>query len=345
MNQKELISNQMVVPAFCRGRGVLAVVVLGQAVAILLAFAPDRSGDPWLQLGVISLFVHWICLLSVAVLCMIGPRLTSLSPLAQSAVVLVVVLVFTTVVSYAALWFLALYGWFPSSGTIGFLAGNILIALLVGLLAIQFNLMHIERSVRLAAQSQAELEALHARIRPHFLFNSLNTTAELIHQDPDAAEQTLVNLAALFRAAMQIDGLATIADELALGRQYLALEQWRLGQRLTVQWQVQQPLPRLMLPILTVQPLLENAIHHGIEPAPAGGDIQIELTQSSDSLTLCISNSLPAKLSSRQGNGIALRNIHQRLAIHFQQHAKLSFERTAERFVVKLQLPCVSADE
>lgn len=339
MNSAESSSSQRLVPAFCHSRGVLAVVVLAQAVAIVLAFAPDTRGDPWLRLGVISLFVQWTSLLSLAVLCRLGSCLSRFSALLQGGAVLLVLLSLTALVSLLALHFLTGFGWMPVGGAGYFIAANLMIALLVGLLAVQFSLMHIERSVRLAAQSQAELEALHARIRPHFLFNSLNTTAELIHQNPVAAEQTLLDLAALFRAAIQSGNQASMADELALGRQYLSLEQWRLGQRLKVTWQLCDPIPNATLPVLTIQPLLENAIYHGIEPDPAGGDLCIELTQSSHSLVLCISNSVPAESTISRGNGMALSNIEQRLAMLYHDKAQFTVRRKQQRFMVQLILP------
>ncbi|MCC5826464.1 histidine kinase [Alkalimonas sp.] len=339
MNPSPSISNPMLLPAFCQNRGILAVVVLAQAVAIVLAFAPGTAGDPWLRLGVISLFVQWVSLLSMALICRLRPWLTQFSALLQGVLVLVVLLAFTLLVSFLAFLFLTGHGWQSYTSPFYFMLTNALIAFIVGLLAIQFSVMHAERSMRIAAQSRAELDALQARIRPHFLFNSLNTTAELIHQDPKAAEQALLDLSALFRAAMQAGGQTTLAHELALARQYLSLEHWRLGSRLQVHWQLGQALPEVMMPVLTLQPLLENAIYHGIEPNRQGGKICIELVPGNQAVTLLITNTLSQQNRSSKGNGIALENIRQRLALLYEDQAKLHCSRTEAEFRVKLVLP------
>ncbi|MDP4536859.1 histidine kinase [Alkalimonas collagenimarina] len=340
MTQTGSLQHHSALPAFCQSRGVLAVVVLAQAVAIILAFSPGSEGDPWLRLGVISLFVHWTSLLSIAVLCRLRLRLALYRPWVQGLAALLTLLFFTLVVSLIAVPFLAGFHWQPAQSLWQFTLTNLLIAFIVGLLAIQFSAMHLERSLRIEAQSRAELDALQARIRPHFLFNSLNTAAELTHQDPAAAEQALLNLASLFRAAMHAGEQAQLQDEIALAKQYLALEQWRLGERLQVHWRLPKELVALTMPVLTLQPLLENAIYHGIEPAKKGGILDIELVQSARSVTLLISNTLPEQaVRSSKGNGIALENIRQRLALMYQQHAQLHCSRVEQQFRVKLVLP------
>lgn len=339
MNLKPMAVTKPLLPDFCQNRGVLAMIVLAQTVAIVLAFAPDAGGDPWQRLGVISLFVHWITLLSIAVLCRLRQWLGRFSAVLQGGFTLLVFLGFTGLISPMAWHFLVGFGWQPAGELTHFLAANLLVALIVGLLAIQFSLMHLERNERIEAQSRAELDALQARIRPHFLFNSLNTVAELIHQNPDAAEQALLNLSALFRAAMQAGGQASLAEELALARQYVSLEQWRLGSRLRLNWQLSEPLPELSMPVLTLQPLLENAICHGIEPHRGGGEISIELLTSNQTVTILITNTLAASARSTTGNGIALANIRQRLALLYQDKAQLHCSRTDDQYRVKLVLP------
>ncbi|MCH8538948.1 MAG: histidine kinase, partial [Alkalimonas sp.] len=215
MRQTTALPDKAALPAFCQNRGVLAVVVLAQAVAILLAFSPGSVGDPWLRLGVISLFVHWTSLLSIAVLCRLRVRLSVYRPWLQGMAALLTLLFFTLLVSIIAVQFLASFHWQPAQSLWQFILTNLLIAFIVGLLAIQFSAMHMERSLRIEAQSRAELDALQARIRPHFLFNSLNTAAELTHQDPAAAEQALLNLASLFRAAMHAGEQTQLKDEIA----------------------------------------------------------------------------------------------------------------------------------
>lgn len=339
MSSEPFVSKSQLLPDFCHNRGVLAVIVLAQTVAIVLAFAPAAGNDPWLRLGVISLFVHWISLLTLAVLCRLRPQLGLFSALWQGIFALFVLLSFTLIVSVLAWHFLLHYGWQASLPATHFIFANLLVALIVGLLGIQFSLLHKERNERIAAQSRAELDALQARIRPHFLFNSLNTAAELIHQDPAAAEQALLNLAALFRAAMQAGGEASLQDELVLAQQYLALERWRLGPRLQIDWRLPDESPQIKMPVLTLQPLFENAICHGIEPNRTGGTITIELVPSDKSITILICNTLSLSSRATQGNGIALANIRQRLGLMYQSKAHLHCSRTEDTFRVKLVLP------
>src|SRR5690606_23707653 len=144
----------------------------------------------------------------------------------------------------------------------------------------------------LVRAKQLELEALQARIRPHFLFNTLNTGAALVHARPDEAERLLLDLADLFRAALRGPELVPLADELELTRRYLEIEGLRLGQRLQVRWQLPEPLPQAMVPALSMQPLAENAVRHGIEPLPEGGRIDIEANVAAGRITVEIRNDL-----------------------------------------------------
>ena len=131
--------------------------------------------------------------------------------------------------------------------------------------------------VRSAPQGPGDgaLQALQARIRPHFLFNSMNTIASLTHDQPDLAEQAIENLSDLFRASLAAEASISLQQELELTRSYIDLESLRLGERLEVNWHLPEREPSLNLPALTLQPLVENAIYHGIEPLSSGGSIDI----------------------------------------------------------------------
>ncbi|WP_052748900.1 sensor histidine kinase [Arsukibacterium ikkense] len=326
-------------PDLCHGRMVMRMLVLAQAVAIMLAFAPAAAESPWQRLGLISLFVHWIALLSGYSYCKLRPQLARQKPLMIATACLSLLFLMTVLVSSLAWLWLHDLGVLGSQSFWHFMLANLMIALIVGLMAIQLGLMHAERSQQLAAQSRAELGALQARIQPHFLFNSLNTAAELTQQDSQAAEQALLNLADLFRAAMHAGEQISLAEELTLARQYLALEQWRLGERLQQNWQLPETLPKLQVPALTIQPLLENAVRHGIESDQRGGSIDIELINSSQSVTLLITNPFLPALDKSRSNGVALVNIRQRLQLYFGDSASLSRSIVDGKFRVKLVLP------
>lgn len=333
------IDSTLLLPAFCRGPVILRAIVLAQAVAIILAFAPGALNEAWLRLGFISLFVQWITLMTSAALCILRPTLNRLPALRLGVTVMAILLVVTACVSLASHALLARSLWLSPLSIEQFLLQNILLAGLIGIMAIQFFMLHIQRQQGIIAQSRAELLALQTRIQPHFLFNSLNTVAELTQQDANAAEQAILDLAAVFRAAMHAGDTISLSQELTLARQYLSLEQWRLGTRLQVRWRLPEPLPELNMPALTIQPLIENAIRHGIESCVQGGVVGIELVQSKTTITLLITNPFGEKRDSNTHNGIALANIAQRLQLFFGAEASLNCNKKERQFRVKLVLP------
>ena len=190
------------------------------------------------------------------------------------------------------------------------------------------------------ALTDARLQALQARIRPHFLFNSLNAVLSLMRSDPKRAEAALEDLAELFRALMQDNRrLTTLADELALCRQYLNLEQLRLGGRLRVDWDVRTMPGDALVPQLLLQPLVENAIYHGIEPGAGPGTVLIRISRDKDQVRLLLSNPYHPEHQHRAGNRMALANIRERLALHFDLEASLATEVAGDKFEIRIVLP------
>ena len=190
------------------------------------------------------------------------------------------------------------------------------------------------------ALTDARLQALQARIRPHFLFNSLNAVLSLMRSDPKRAEEALEDLAELFRALMQDNRrLTTLADELALCRQYLNLEQLRLGERLQVDWDVETMPGDALVPQLLLQPLVENAIYHGIEPGAAPGTVLIRISRDRDQVRLLLANPYYPEHQHRAGNRMALANIRERLALHFDLEASLATEVVGDKFEIRIVLP------
>ena len=144
---------------------------------------------------------------------------------------------------------------------------------------------YIQRSLHTREESElhARIQALQSRIRPHFLFNSMNIIASLIPVDPDVAETVVEDLSELFRASLQEEGSeVSIEEELALCRRYTRIEYLRLGERLNIEWQIEDAVESVKIPLLTLQPLLENAIYHGIQPMPEGGTITVSLAYSAN---------------------------------------------------------------
>lgn len=191
------------------------------------------------------------------------------------------------------------------------------------------------------AIAEARLAALNARIRPHFLFNSLNTVLSLIRAEPKRAESALEALADLFRSALRDHKeLAPLSEEIALGRQYLELEKLRLGERLHVEWQVADVPLDTPIPPLMLQPLLENAVYHGIEPLPEGGTIRIGFARRGDELAIEIANPMPARGQHAPGNQMAVANIRERLVLYYDLEARLEIENAAGNYHVRIILPC-----
>ena len=328
----------------CSSKLVLRAVVLAQAVAILLALAPGAFEDRWFRLGLSTLFVQWVTLLSLLLVCQLQKHHPSLSPKQLAAWGFAILLSCTILVSLIAFIILTKKGWEPQVSLSLFILHNLMIALILGVIGLQFYLMHLERNQHIAAQSRAELDALQARIRPHFLFNSLNTAAELTQEDPEAAEAALLNLASLFRAALNAGETSTLKAEITLAKAYIDLERWRLGDRLSVVWHLPDQLPDISLPALTLQPLLENAVGHGIEGIPSGGSISVNLLQSEQKITLLITNPAGEKPTRLKGNGMAIDNIRKRLELLLGEQAKLITGTIDNHYRVKLVIPYAHTD-
>lgn len=192
---------------------------------------------------------------------------------------------------------------------------------------------------------EARLQALQARIRPHFLFNSLNAVLSLIRTEPRRAENTLEDLADLFRVLMRdARDITTLEDEIRLCRQYLSIEKIRLGDRLRVKWEASgissRVLRKAQIPALLLQPLLENAVHYGVEPAPEPALIQIQISRSIDRIEITVINPYHGDAAS-VGNHMALENIRERLALLYDVEAQLTTVVARGYFEVKLRFPYV----
>ncbi len=190
------------------------------------------------------------------------------------------------------------------------------------------------------AVAEARLQALQARIRPHFLFNSINAVLSLIRSQPKQAETALEDMADLFRVLMADNrDLVPLAQEIALCRQYLALEKLRLEDRLIIHWQIDDMPPDALIPPLLLQPLIENAVYHGIEPLASGGIINIQIYTKRNEVHLLLSNPYNAKINHNSGNKMALNNIKERLTLHFDLEASLRISRSNGRYQVHIKLP------
>ncbi len=338
--------DSLFLPDFCAIRVVFAVVVIAELAAFVLALAPLNLPltERLSNLGTISFFVQWCALASSALLCLSRRWLRGHSTALISLFSFCLILGVITLVSEGAWHFFQrpLFGR-DGGGHTGFLLRNLLIGLLIsGPLLRYFYIQHQWR-LRIRAESEARLQALQARIRPHFLFNSMNTIASLTRTRPGKAEMATENLADLFRASL-LDSkqYQTLAEEFELCRRYLEIEALRLGDRLQVEWRIDDLPPQALIPPLLLQPLLENAIYHGIEPLTGGGCIEISGEENHQRLQIVIDNPVPqANPQRRSGNRIALNNIRERLHTLYGARAGLEVEQTGQRYRTRLFFPCI----
>jgi two-component system sensor histidine kinase AlgZ len=192
------------------------------------------------------------------------------------------------------------------------------------------------------AEARSRIHALQARIRPHFLFNSMNTIASLTRTSPKLAEEAVEDLADLFRVTLRdSDKLLHLKEELELSRMYQRIEGLRLGPRLQVKWDVAELPMRALVPSLIVQPLLENAIYHGIEPLDGGGTVEVRGLRENGDLVISVSNPVRAdgRRTARDGNHLAMENIRQRLRLAYGERGRGEVEETPGRYTVTLRFP------
>lgn len=334
-------------PNFCGITPLFAAVLGGQLLAIVLVLARGwPQGQIWAQISLMSLYVQWIVLICAAVLC-IGRRWMAgygdaIAGVAAWSLVFLVTGVVAVVTAEFGYSFAGL-PYFESGGEVKFVLRSLGVSGIVGALVLRYLYLDRQWRRQVIAQSEARFEALQARIRPHFLFNSMNTVASLTRSDPRQAEKVVEDLADLFRAALSDpEGGSTLGRELELVRQYLGVEQQRLGRRLRLEWDLQQLPEQAPLPLLVLQPLVENAVYHGVEPNSDVGVVRIAGRFREQRVNLSVRNSLPAVTSAqrlREGNHMALDNVRQRLAAMFSEHASLTVSRVEDEFQVRIVFP------
>jgi two-component system sensor histidine kinase AlgZ len=199
----------------------------------------------------------------------------------------------------------------------------------------------LDQRARIAkpADASARLAELQSRIRPHFLFNALNTAVALVQIDPERAENVLEDLSQLFRVALaEVGSSVTLAEEIDLAKRYLAIEQVRFGERLAVSWDVDAATSQARVPPLVLQPLVENAVRHGIETSLSGGTVRVRAKVRHGSATVVISNSLP-DTPGQPGAGIALANVRERLSLLHDFGASLETWRSDGQFHARVMVP------
>ena len=219
---------------------------------------------------------------------------------------------------------------------------GLLSAMVCGILLMYFR---VRSTILSNSMNDARLQVLRARIRPHFLFNTINAVLGIVRAQPKKAETALEDMADLFRMAMSdVQDLVPLGGEIQLSKQYAALEQLRMGERLRIDWAIEDLPEDALIPPLLLQPLLENAVYHGIEPLSQGGEILISLHRNNDAMHLSVENPCPERLeSAHRGNRVALSNIQERLALLFDVEARYQVENGKDFYRVEIIFPYVSA--
>jgi two-component system sensor histidine kinase AlgZ len=340
-------STQLYLPNFCSARAVLAIVLICELTALVLALARNVVAMGfWADLGLTSMFLLWIALCGAGALCLLRGYLTRQTVALGSAMVLAITVVVVAFISALTYWFGSglgggwMGGAFPQDHWT-FLLRNVGITFVVTALALRYFYVTHEWRHNVELQAKARVHALQARIRPHFLFNSMNTIAALTRSNPARAEQAVQDLADLFRANLsEKRNEIALAEEIDVARTYQRMEQLRLGDRLRIEWKIEALPNDALVPGLTLQPLLENAIYHGIEPRPDGGTVTVTGEFNKGMITIVVRNPVPAAdVTMRDGNRLALANIKERLDLMYGERATVKAGRFDDEYIVTLRFP------
>ena len=335
-------------PNFCTGEVVFNVVVVAEMLAIVINLIIPRdflSSTPWQDLLLISIFIQWVALAGTAVLCYTRKHLNRLPNLQALGAAYLLLLLTTFLVSECVIWLLWALGrlhnarpaWYADFHIL-----NLTISAIINGLLLRLFLAKHELTQRTLSEARAKLQALQSRIRPHFVFNSMNIIASLTRSAPEKAEAAIEDMADLFRMMLSQDEmLVPIKNEIDVAHKYLSLEALRLDNRLTVNWDIGKFPRKSVMPVLTLQPLLENAIRHGIEELPAGGTVDARLWEENDRIHIRITNPLPKSRSkqAKSSPGQSLDNIRQRFQSHYGQQAALTSAEENGLFIVTVVLP------
>jgi two-component system sensor histidine kinase AlgZ len=336
---------QYFLPDMCRAKSVLYLTLIAQLLAIILALNTSFiSGDFWSSLSLNALFILWVAFTCAAILCTFKRQIDSQPILFICFVMFMTINITTLFMTWVTTSLLPHFELFiaPTQGQMSVYLRNTGISIIFSLILIRFLYIQYQWRKQTQAESEARLDALQARIRPHFLFNSLNTIASLTRINPELAETLTEDLAALFRANMQTSQrLVPFKQELTLVQQYLNIEQLRLGERLKINLDISAVPSDALIPPLSIQPLIENAIYHGIEPSENGGTLDLIGQIDSNKITLLIKNPLPVQANDngRTGNRMAIDNTRLRLQNCFPDESQLLISSSDAMFQTQLKFP------
>jgi two-component system sensor histidine kinase AlgZ len=341
---------QVYLPDFCAAGTLFIILLVAELVAIVLTLAAHSpEGQFLLSLSKTSFFVLWLALLGTAVLCKLRGWLERAGKTRAFVFAFLLLVALSLVIAELA-WQLPvrLVGVNVINDSHGdFLLRTLAISAIFIALAMRYLYVSSEWRRSIVLEAQARISALQALIRPHFLFNSMNTIASLTRSDPRQAEEAVEDLSDLLRASLSgTRDRTSIKEELEVAAIYQRIEELRLGDRLQVRWDVGEMPMRALIPSLTIQPLIENAIYHGIELLPDGGDVVVSGKRDGRNLQIAVANPVaPGKSRGKDGNKMALANIRQRFELAYGNRASVTVDNSNDRYVVTLRFPIDEDDE
>ena len=331
-------------PDFCSASTLFVVVLVAELVAIVLTLAAYGPDEPFLLgLSKASFFVLWIAVLGTALMCQLRPRLEKSGPQRAFVIAFIALEIMSLAIAEAAWQLTRVFGASAiiDDGHGEFLLRTFTISSIVIALGMRYLYISSEWRRSIVLEAQARISALQALIRPHFLFNSMNTIASLTRTDPARAEEAVEDLSDLLRANLGKSGdRSSLKQEFETAAIYQRIEKLRLGDRLAVRWDVGDLPMRARIPSLTIQPLLENAIYHGVELLPDGGEVTITGKTEGDDLLISISNPVAVGESrSTEGNQMAMSNIRQRFELAYGSKATVNVRDEGNLFAVDIRFP------
>lgn len=336
--------SQAYLPDFCAPRTVFVGILFAELVAIAVALAAEgTSGNFLVELSKTSLFVVWFVLLAAGMFCQLRNWLESLGKTQTFAVGFILLQTLALLLAETSYFLTARFGQslVIEDGHLHFLLRTFAISMIINALAMRYLYVSSEWRRSILLEAQARISALQALIRPHFLFNSMNTIASLTRTDPKQAEEAVEDLADLLRANLKSsNNHPTIKEELEVAAMYQRIEKLRLGDRLRVKWDIAELPLRALIPSLTIQPLLENAIYHGIEGLADGGLVVVSGKLDGDLIELRFTNPVaPNQAQSKHGNQMAFANIQQRLEIAYGSRVSVDVTTTPDSYSVCIRYP------
>jgi len=344
MDKSPLTAQQTFLPDMCRPANVLYLTLIAQLLAITLALNTSFiTGSFWTALSLNALFILWVALTCAALFCLFKQRVNNAPALHISLFMFLTINLVTLLMTWLTVSLLPQLGLLHTAveGSINIYLRNTGISSIFSSILLRFLYIQFQWRKQTHAEGEARLDALQARIRPHFLFNSLNTIASLTRINPPLAESLTEDLAELFRANMQSSQrLIPFKQEIAFTQQYLNIEQMRLGKRLTVEIEITSIPDDALIPPLSLQPIIENAVYHGIEPSEHGGVISLVGTMQKNTISILIKNPIDQNNSNdRTGNSIAVENIRLRMENCFPDESTLTISSSELQFQTQLKFP------